>query len=491
MHSSGNTTSPALSEINYGEIAVRHNEANPEILFKVNSGTTDEPADYYVHIKDANWVTTQISGAQTTIDGQISALTENLKELSGATESFSSKTDQKFTAVSGYFINHIKAVSGYIYDYVNKASGDIETTITTLDGKVDGFSAGVMTLSGYAQSDIKAKYDAAIQHTDTASGYIETTIQTLDGKVDAISGYVKTTYATSADTHSAIEAVRSDLGKVYKYKGSVKTYAELEAISATTELNDGDVYNVQTASGTPGTAGYIPAGANFAWVTDSVPGEHGHWDMLGGTIDLSTYATTAYVGTVSGNIKNTIETVSGYIEDTIETVSGRIKSTIETVSGNIENTIKTVSGYIEDTIEANNTAFTAFSAYVVNTYATSADVNTISGWIVSHLQETDQNVTELSAGVESVSGYIVDYVDNTVSAGVHNTITGLSASTINIETKLGQLSGETMAIQSGYVRTINIAENADYGVTAIKDENVTGATYTFDFSRLHIDCGSF
>ena len=67
--------------------------------------------------------------------------------------------------------------------------------------------------------------------------------------------------------------VISQIGTVYRYKGSVKNYSDLP-----TNANNGDVYNVENA--------YLqyPAGTNYAW-NDTT------WDALGGSVDLSNYVT--------------------------------------------------------------------------------------------------------------------------------------------------------------------------------------------------------
>lgn len=66
----------------------------------------------------------------------------------------------------------------------------------------------------------------------------------------------------------------SDITAVYKYKGSVASYALLPS----TNLVAGDTYNVETADPTNG----IKAGDNVAWNGTA-------WDVLSGTVDLSGY----------------------------------------------------------------------------------------------------------------------------------------------------------------------------------------------------------
>jgi hypothetical protein len=443
-------------------------------------------------VKDKAWVEQQIAGAQTDIEGKLQTLSASTIELSGVTKAFSAATHEKFDTVSGYFLEHISDVSGQLFNYTETVSGRIKSTIDALDTDVKGFSAQIIAdlnkLSGDASNDITAKYTGATSYTNTVSGNIANTIYNEHNSFTAFSAYVIDTYATSSDTYNAIDQLKKDIGRVYQFKGSVDTYQDLLAI---TDAKDGYVYNVIQAHGHAGDSDYYPAGSNFAWeVTNSATTE-GHWDQLGGVINLDAYATKAEVSAVSASIVTHVSNVSGYLYTDARTISGAIKTTIGAVSGALYNDIRTVSGNIKDTIDAEHNAFTAFSGYMIENYTTTAYTSNLSGWIASHVEKNETDIANLSAGVESVSGYIIDYVDNTVSANIATTVAELSGSAINIETKLGQLSGETMAIQSGYVRTIQFAENTDYGATVTKAENATGSTYTFDFSKLHIDCGSF
>lgn len=91
-----------------------------------------------------------------------------------------------------------------------------------------------------------------------------------------------TTPAPTGDTGVAnkkyvddtVNTMKTSLGTVYNYKGSVATKADLP-----TSAKAGDVYNVVAADGN------TPAGTNYAKTADG-------WDALGGTLDLSAYSTT-------------------------------------------------------------------------------------------------------------------------------------------------------------------------------------------------------
>lgn len=74
---------------------------------------------------------------------------------------------------------------------------------------------------------------------------------------------------------------------VYRIKGSVNTYNDLVNIQ---NPQVGDVYNVVSEYGVPGTSSFIPAGTNYVYVTENGVSK---WDPMGGTINLSAYKTAA------------------------------------------------------------------------------------------------------------------------------------------------------------------------------------------------------
>lgn len=80
------------------------------------------------------------------------------------------------------------------------------------------------------------------------------------------------------------------LGNVYKYKGTKTNISEVIAI---TNALVGDVWNVETEFSVGGKK--YPAGTNVACIKNTSTTEHteANWDPLGGTVDLSAYATKA------------------------------------------------------------------------------------------------------------------------------------------------------------------------------------------------------
>lgn len=113
-------------------------------------------------------------------------------------------------------------------------------------------------------------------------------------KATTLSGYG----ITDAYTKTQVDGL---VASVFKYKGSVASYSALP----TTNRKTGDVYNITSAGGTDAHGTTIKAGDNVAWNGSG-------WDVLAGTIDLSSYATTAAMNTALNNKANKSTTLSGY-----------------------------------------------------------------------------------------------------------------------------------------------------------------------------------
>lgn len=96
--------------------------------------------------------------------------------------------------------------------------------------------------------------------------------------------------ALSAAQGKALSDRINGLGNVYKYKGTKPTISEVIAI---TNALVGDVWNVETEFSVGGKK--YPAGTNVACIKNTSATEHteANWDPLGGTVDLSAYATKA------------------------------------------------------------------------------------------------------------------------------------------------------------------------------------------------------
>lgn len=93
----------------------------------------------------------------------------------------------------------------------------------------------------------------------------------------------------------------NSLGYVYKYKGSKNA---IEEVLALTDAKIGDVWNVIQEFSAGGKK--YPAGTNIACIKNTSTSDHSeaNWDTLGGTVDLSGYATK---NEMNDNLNNKID----------------------------------------------------------------------------------------------------------------------------------------------------------------------------------------
>lgn len=121
-------------------------------------------------------------------------------------------------------------------------------------------------------------------------------------------------------------AVKEKLATVYKYVGSVETYAKLP----TSGVLNGDVYNVVAAYGN------YPAGTNYAAIVSDAGAIS--WDALGGSIDTSGFATKTGNNTFTGTntvINITSSSADGqiankkYVDDNISNLTTLIPDVVK------------------------------------------------------------------------------------------------------------------------------------------------------------------
>jgi hypothetical protein len=168
-------------------------------------------------------------------------------------------------------------------------------TITYTDGSTSSFDVTngadgddyVITEADYEEiADIvleNIEIPTKVSDLDNDSGFIDKDVDDLTNYYTKSETYTKTevdnkdyitkdvnnltNYYKTSETYNKTE-VDNKISSVYKYKGTVATYADLPS----SDLTVGDVYNVEST------------GDNYAWTGTA-------WDKLGGDIDLSGYQT--------------------------------------------------------------------------------------------------------------------------------------------------------------------------------------------------------
>lgn len=517
---------PLSGDVQHGEIVVRYATDQPELLIKKEN-------QEFATFADKVAVNEMIKAAGASSDGKLEAFSAIVQ----STFATSADTVAAINQASGAIETTINNLSGDVVTYVEGVSGNIQTAIKDVDQKVADNKSAIDALSSSVESNYATKayvqgvsgsLETAINGVSTAlenhkteaegkyatktevttlSGNAKTAIDGVDAKVTALDTKLTEHYWTSAETNTQIDdKVKAAVSSVYKVKGSVQTYAALPA----TGNVEGDVYNVVEAHDN------IPAGTNYVWVSE---GEGtGHWDPLGGTVDLSAYAKTteveakvkvvadaldAYKGEVARDyaLKSEVTALSGAAHSAIETVSGAVKTLSGKLTSDYATSADTVAAIdaVSKNAADNLTKINELSGSVYNSYATKAYVQEVSGNLetaingvsaalntykteVSTTYATKEEVTTLSGNAKTA----IAAVDGKVAA-LENKLTSEYATSAQTVTAL---EGKLATAAFGTVET-DAASSAQSGAKMKVSNDGASKSLTIDLTELIIDCGTF
>ena len=153
-----------------------------------------------------------------------------------------------------------------VVEYVRGAISEVATseTISNIQTNITNITADVEAIEG---------------EQTTMKGNITDLQNNKADKATTLEGYGISDAYTMTQTDTQIDnKIKTALTSALVYRGTVQTFAELP----TENLKVGDTYNVATADPANG----IKAGDNVAWNGTG-------WDVLAGTVDLSSYETAA------------------------------------------------------------------------------------------------------------------------------------------------------------------------------------------------------
>ena len=341
---------------------------------------------------------------------------------------------------------------------------------------------------------------------------IESDITELQGSLGSAEGDI-TAVTNALDAHKAdydnphkVTAAQLGLATVYKYKGSVETYANLP----TSGQQVGDVYNVKQADPDHN----IEAGDNVAW-----DGEK--WDILAGDTDLSGYAqlnaanTFTAANTFNSNIVVRAATAAGSagIITLGEKLSDKTKQCLINAAGNgnlvlqaSENQIIALqSGSVPQWSVVSDEANTKTSAYLHSNLAATYTPATGVVW------EGKANTATKLATARTINGVAFDGTknitikaggDGDVTAAGYNIFTGTNTFNKPITVRDGALAGIGGTITLGmkpnsattqakinstttgamyYTATEGLAHFFNVGTTEVANIGGTATTATLDF----------
>lgn len=397
---------------------------------------------------------------------------------------------------------------------VGNSTTGLVKDVADLNTKIDAVSGAS---SAYTDSQINAiKGDSYKTGTTLAS--LESNLGTEKGRIDAILQDAPDDLNSFKDVDTKIKA---SISSVYRVKGSC-TYDELLAKS---EHAEGDVWNVTDAHDN------VPAGTNYVWAKGE--GETtAKWDALGGTIDLSPYATTA----ITDGLKSRLDTAEADI-DTLTAATGTLNTSITTIQGwkingsaitsdtvlngtnlkvDATESAKTLKEAIADAAQSGSNAYNAFTAWTDGTYTQNQtainkklgkiDAYTVNGIKISEKPVlTGENVRvstattaqSLNAAIDDAKAAGTTAQNNlkTLKGSYSGTLDTLSSKVDTNEQNITTING-TLATASSRansaIQRITIKANADAGVKISDPKGDDGAkTQELDFSEIVIDCGTF
>jgi predicted nucleic acid-binding Zn-ribbon protein len=178
----------------------------------------------------------------------------------------------------------------------------INTSITSINGEITTIKGDITSI----ESDITE---------------LQGSLGSAEGDIAAVTNALDAHKADYDNPHK-VTAAQLGLATVYKYKGSVETYADLP----TSDQQVGDVYNVKQADPDHN----IEAGDNVAWDGTT-------WDILAGDTDLSGYAqlNSANTFTAMNAFRANIAVSNGAAAGSSGTIYFGVSPTGETVQARI------------------------------------------------------------------------------------------------------------------------------------------------------------
>ncbi len=452
------------SDLLKGEIAVLHVDTNGTML-----GTLDNTANNIVWFISSG----AVESAIITLSGDV--YTE-IQTLTGQTDNIR----QELEAVSAYSINNIARIDSGLTAVSGKTATALQSVSATAStGSVTNnyikAEAGDVTGSDFEKTqqitvtlDVNTNMSQAnatgqVADAKVVKDYVDGQTTALQGQIDGINSGLTNLSSTTVnalngltiDSGNSIKtyvdsAISRTISSVYRVKGTKETYAALPA----TGNEVGDVWNVVSAATVDGKP--YPAGTNWVWTGSE-------WDPLGGTVDLSPYATTAVTDALSDRIDGKLNIVN-----------------------------------------ANSAYQTTGSTYLTSTQSKSGTGDAVSGIVTYTI-----NVAQDSNAIQNASatGKVADAkaVKDFGESLFNSATTYASALTAteeerakNAETALGQridaISGSVTSVQftdltsgaTGVVGGKN-ANRQESGVAAVIENN----TLKLDLDCLVVDCGTF
>ena len=218
----------------------------------------------------------------------------------------------------------------------------------------------------------------------------------IEGEIPTKTSDLTNDGENGTDKFATESYVNQKTSQIYRYKGSVATYADLPSTH-----DVGDVYNVVAAYGD------YPAGTNFAW-------NGTEWDALGGSIDLSAYVEESELAPIAK---------SGSLADATQDATHRVVTDTEKATWNAKQSALTFDD--APTANSNNPVKSGGVKTALDAKANDADLAAIakSGDLADATQDaTHRVVTDTEKATWNAKQSALTF-DTTPTAGSTNPVT--------------------------------------------------------------------
>lgn len=285
---------------------------------------------------------------------------------------------------------------------------------------------------------------------------IDGTTTALTERIDTVANNLATHEADFNNPHK-VTAEQLGLTTVYRYKGSVATYADLP----TTGQKVGDVWNIETADPDHG----IKAGDNVAW-------DGAQWDILGGNHDLSGYAqlNLANTFTALNTFRANIAVSNGTTAGSQGQVIFGVKPSTATVQANIISSTTGALNYIATESTGHYFKIGTVEVATIGGTATTATLDFLANSILKY--STSSGLRVGGGGTSKIIDFYPEAADNTAGMRLSNQAEAISTdySIFSLQNNSAISYTKNAALQVGNFKILEVDRNNN-NVTIKADSN--------------------
>ena len=533
LHTSDASKMP--SNIELGEIAVRHNSEKPELIIKKSDGTMATFLDGKA-VEAA--IEASVNSASTALEQSIGGVSSDLAEHIEAYGEYKDEVARTYATKQNLEDSEsaltedirtakqeaIDAASAYTKAQVSAATESLTGLIEVVDGKVSSLSAGTISDIATAKQEAidaasaytKAQVDIAVQSATTLANNasanavsaatkkindeicavtksLTTEIEKVQGNVnDANSGLteykqeIAKTYATSANTVSAINAASA--ASVNAASG-IAVSAKTEAINAASAYTDQKISGLSAAlqGQLDNHVGDFEAfqSANTESIAkakqDAINSASGYTDgqitkAISSATTLANNASAAAYTSASTYTDQKVSSAVSSLTNSIEILDGKVVA----FSGGV---ISAMTELEEDLTElVNDKVSTAYRFQGSCTYAQLASKEKVNGYV--------WNVTDANGNFPAGTNYAwseadkkwdalggsIDLSPYALSADVTTIVSGLTNNIDGANANIQALSGAVKTFKENVEKTYATSANTVSAINTASANSVTAAS---------------